>query len=74
MYKQGSRPEAVKVAKSLGVDDVRVMTAEIEGVAKGAPVAVVVGQDRVPSSATPGVTTTTTPVTPAPTPVTPTVP
>jgi hypothetical protein len=45
MFERGHAPEARKVAKALGISQVRLMTGEIESVAAGAPVAVIVGED-----------------------------
>lgn len=45
MYERGSAPEAKRVAKALGIQKVELITAEVEGVAEGATVAVVVGED-----------------------------
>jgi hypothetical protein len=46
MFAPGRRPEAEEVGKSLGIRELRAMTSEIQGVAAGADVAVVVGEDR----------------------------
>jgi hypothetical protein len=71
MFRRGHQPEADEVARQLGLQDVELMSAEIQSVSKGAFVAVVVGQDRVPAGAqTPGPATPVTP-TPTPTPVVP---
>jgi hypothetical protein len=69
MYARGHEPEASSVAKQIGVGDVRLMTPEIQRIAKGAEVAVVVGQDRAPAttgtvSPAPASPTTSAPVTP----------
>ena len=45
MFDRGHAPEARRVAKTLGVSQVRLMSAEIASVSAGAPVAVVVGED-----------------------------
>lgn len=45
MYARGNAPEAKRVAKALGIQQVELITAEVESVADGAPVAVVVGED-----------------------------
>lgn len=45
MYVRGNAPEAKQVAKALGISKVELITAEVEGVAGEAPVAVVVGED-----------------------------
>lgn len=49
MFERGHAPEARKVAKALGISQQRLMTAEIESVAAGAPVAVIVGEDNAPT-------------------------
>jgi LytR cell envelope-related transcriptional attenuator len=49
MYERGSAPEAHRVASSLGISQVRLMTPEIESVSAGAPVSVVVGEDNASS-------------------------
>jgi hypothetical protein len=49
MFERGHAPEARKVAKALGISQVRLMTAEIESVAAEAPVAVIVGEDNASS-------------------------
>ncbi len=45
MFKRGHKPEARKVAKQLGISKLQLMNSEIEGVAAGANVAVIVGED-----------------------------
>ncbi len=45
MFTRGHKPEAKRVAKALEIDKVQMMTAEVEGVAEGANVAVVAGED-----------------------------
>lgn len=45
MYERGHKPEAQKVAKRLGISKLALMTAEIKGLAGGADVVVVVGED-----------------------------
>jgi hypothetical protein len=45
MFENGSAPEAHRVAKALGISQVRPMTADVESVSAGAPVSVVVGED-----------------------------
>ena len=45
MFKRGHKPEARKVAKQLKISKLQLMTGEIESVAAGAPVAVIVGED-----------------------------
>ncbi|MEZ5076495.1 MAG: LytR C-terminal domain-containing protein [Solirubrobacterales bacterium] len=47
MYKRGNAPEAKRVAKGLGIEKVDLMTVEVEDLAEGATVAVVVGEDNV---------------------------
>lgn len=49
MFERGHAPEARKAAKALGISQVRLMTGEIESVAAGAPVAVIVGEDNAPT-------------------------
>jgi LytR cell envelope-related transcriptional attenuator len=46
MFTRGHKPEAAKVAKTLGIRKVRLMAADIRGDSAGAMVAVVVGQDK----------------------------
>jgi uncharacterized membrane protein len=45
MYERGSAPEGKRVAKALGIEKVDLMTVEVQGLAEGATVAVVVGED-----------------------------
>jgi hypothetical protein len=45
MFERGHAPEARKVAKALGISEVRLMTADIESVSGGASVSVIVGED-----------------------------
>jgi hypothetical protein len=45
MFRQGGKPEARQVAKQLGIQKLQPMSGEIESVAAGADVAVVVGED-----------------------------
>ncbi len=45
MFERGHAPEARRVAAALGIAESRLMTADIEAVSGGAPVAVVVGED-----------------------------
>jgi LytR cell envelope-related transcriptional attenuator len=45
MFQRGSAPEARRVAKALGISQVRLMTSEIAEVSGGAPVSVIVGED-----------------------------
>jgi hypothetical protein len=45
MFERGHAPEARRVAKALGIKQVRLMTSEIGSVSAGAPVAVIVGED-----------------------------
>ena len=45
MYERGHKPEARQVAKRLGISKLQLMTAEIRGLAGGADVVVVVGED-----------------------------
>ncbi|MDX6652115.1 MAG: hypothetical protein QOJ38_896 [Solirubrobacterales bacterium] len=69
MYRRGHQPEAQDVARRIGVQGVELMSAEIQSVSKGAEIAVVVGQDRVPAGATTGVPSAPAPA-PTPTPTT----
>jgi hypothetical protein len=45
MFERGHAPEARRVARALGIEQVRLMTPEIDSVSAGAPVAVIVGED-----------------------------
>jgi LytR cell envelope-related transcriptional attenuator len=45
MFDRGHAPEAHKVAKLLGISQVRLMSADIESVSGDAPVSVIVGED-----------------------------
>ncbi len=45
MFERGHAPEARKVAKALGISEVRLMTSDISSVSDGAPVSVIVGED-----------------------------
>jgi hypothetical protein len=45
MFERGHAPEARKVAKALGISEVRLMSADIESVSGGASVSVIVGED-----------------------------
>ena len=45
MFKRGHKPEARKVAKQLSISELELMSGEIEAVAAGANVAVIVGED-----------------------------
>jgi hypothetical protein len=45
MFERGHAPEARKVAKTLGISEVRLMTSDIESVSGGASVSVIVGED-----------------------------
>jgi LytR cell envelope-related transcriptional attenuator len=45
MFERGHAPEARRVARALGIRQVRLMTSEIGSVSAGAPVAVIVGED-----------------------------
>ncbi|HVY79252.1 MAG TPA: LytR C-terminal domain-containing protein [Solirubrobacterales bacterium] len=45
MFERGHAPEARKVARALGISEVRLMTADISSVSDGAPVSVIVGED-----------------------------
>ena len=50
MFARGSAPEARRVAKALGISEVRLMTTDIAEVSGGAPVSVVVGEDNASST------------------------
>lgn len=45
MFDRGHKPEADRVAKQLQIADVELISAEVEGLSGGAPVAVIVGED-----------------------------
>lgn len=45
MFERGHAPEARRVAKALGISQVKLMSADIESVSGGAPVSVIVGED-----------------------------
>ncbi|HSK50592.1 MAG TPA: LytR C-terminal domain-containing protein [Solirubrobacterales bacterium] len=45
MFDRGHKPEADRVAKQLQIADVELISPEVEGLAGGAPVAVIVGED-----------------------------
>ena len=45
MFERGHKPEASKVAKALGISELKLMTSDIESVSGGAPVSVIVGED-----------------------------
>lgn len=45
MFERGHAPEARRVARALGIGQVRLMTPEIGSASAGAPVAVIVGED-----------------------------
>jgi hypothetical protein len=49
MFERGHAPEARKVAKALGISQVKLMSADIESVSGGAPVSVIVGEDNAAS-------------------------
>jgi hypothetical protein len=50
MYKRGHALEARLVAKDLGIEQVRLMSADIGSVSAGAPVSVIVGEDNASST------------------------
>ncbi len=50
MYNRGHAPEARRVAATLGISDVRLMSSEIASVSDGAPVSVIVGEDNASTS------------------------
>jgi hypothetical protein len=45
MFMRGHKPEATKVAKSLGISKLKLMSPEVEQVSEGANVAVIAGED-----------------------------
>jgi hypothetical protein len=49
MFERGHAPEARKVAKALGISQVKLMTPDIESVSGGASVSVIVGEDNAAS-------------------------
>jgi len=49
MFERGHAPEARKVAKALGISQVKLMSADIESVSGGASVSVIVGEDNAAS-------------------------
>lgn len=50
MFSQGYRPEAVDFARTFDISRVEPMIEEVTAVAEGAPIAVVLGDDKVPST------------------------
>lgn len=50
MFSRGHAPEGHRVAKALGISQVRLETPDIASVAAGAPVSVIVGEDNASSS------------------------
>jgi hypothetical protein len=50
MFDRGSAPEARRIAKTLGVSEVRLMSGEIKSDSGGAPVSLVVGEDNASSA------------------------
>ncbi|MBW8060029.1 MAG: LytR family transcriptional regulator [Solirubrobacterales bacterium] len=50
MYERGSAPEARRVARKLGIPQVRLITSDIDSVSAGAPVSVIVGEDNASSA------------------------
>jgi hypothetical protein len=46
MFKRGLRPEAAKLARKLGIRRVQLLTSDVKQDTAGAPVVVVVGQDK----------------------------
>ena len=50
MFIQGRRPEAVEFARKFEIAKVEPMIAEVTAVAEGAPIAVVLGDDKVPTA------------------------
>lgn len=49
MFAEGYRPEAVEFARTFGISKVEPMLEEVVAVAEGAPIAVVLGDDKVPT-------------------------
>lgn len=45
MFERGHAPEARRVARELGIEQVQLMTPEVDSVSVGAPVSVIVGED-----------------------------
>jgi hypothetical protein len=52
MFTRGHKPEARRVARDLRIRELTLMTPEVATPAAGAPVAVVIGEDRATSSGT----------------------
>jgi hypothetical protein len=50
MFSRGHAPEADRVAKALGISQVKLETSDIASVAAGAPVSVIVGEDNASST------------------------
>ena len=50
MFSRGHAPEAHRVAKALGISQVKLETSDIASVAAGAPVSVIVGEDNASST------------------------
>lgn len=50
MFSQGYRPEAAVLARTFDINKVEPMIEEVTAVAEGAPIAVVLGDDKVPST------------------------
>jgi hypothetical protein len=50
MFSRGHAPEAQRVAKALGISQVKLETSDIASVAAGAPVSVIVGEDNASST------------------------
>lgn len=50
MFSRGHAPEAHRVAKALGISEVKLETSDIASVAAGAPVSVIVGEDNASST------------------------
>ncbi len=49
MFERGHAPEARRVAKALGISQLKLMSGDIESVSGGAPVSVIVGEDDAPA-------------------------
>lgn len=50
MFERGNRPEAVEFARTFDIAKVEQMIEEVTAVAEGAPIAVVLGDDKVPTT------------------------
>jgi len=50
MFQRGNAPEARRVARALGISEVRLMSSDVASVSGGAPVSVIVGEDNAPAA------------------------